>query len=106
MLNIFGRHATVATSPRRCARPAIVFIALLLLAGCAGAGAGGSFGSDPEVAGDEKGGRLVGGLKDGQTPAAMRSVTAHCAKYGKKSFVTQMESPAQGGLLTFVCLNR
>ena len=85
---------------------AVIIAISLLTTACAGTGTGGGLGSDSTIAGDEKGGKLVGGLKEGGTPAAMSSVTAHCAKYNKKAFVTQMESPAQGGALAFVCLDR
>ncbi|MGZ3410869.1 MAG: hypothetical protein ACXWKC_17120 [Xanthobacteraceae bacterium] len=87
----------------------LTFVALSgLLAACASGGAGGGLaGGDPNVVGDEKGGRITGGVGEGGTTAAsMRAVTAHCAKFGKKAFVTQMESPAQGGLIAFVCLDR
>jgi hypothetical protein len=57
------------------------------------------------IAGDEKGGKVVGGVKEGGTQQAMAAVTAHCAQYNKKAFITQMEAPAQGGLMAFVCLD-
>jgi predicted small secreted protein len=71
------------------------------LAACASAG---GIGSDVQIAGDEKGGKIVGGVREGGTRPAMTAVTAHCVKYNKKAFVTQMEAPAQGGALAFVCL--
>jgi hypothetical protein len=91
-----------AANPRRMATLVALAVLLPLIAGCAGmAGAG-----DYSVAGDEKGGKIVGGVGEGRTAGAMRAVNAHCAKYGKKPFITQMESPAQGGLMAFVCLDR
>ena len=74
-----------------------------LLSACA---SGGVTGTDPAAVGDDKGGKIAGGVGEGNTAAAMRSVTAHCAKYGKKAFITQMESPTRGGLMAFVCLER
>ena len=93
-----------SATPTRFVTLAILAVLLPLVAGCAGGG--GMGGGDVNVVGDEKGGKIAGGVGEGRTATTMRAVTAHCAKYGKKSFVTQMESPAQGGLVAFVCLDR
>jgi hypothetical protein len=94
--------APSSATGRLVRRLAIAALAPLLVA-CASTGIGSG---DPSVVGDEKGGKIAGGVSEGNTAAAMRSVTAHCAQYGKKAFITQMESPAQGGLMVFVCLQR
>jgi hypothetical protein len=95
---------------RRRISTLLTFMALSgFLAGCASAGGAGPglSAGDAAVVGDEKGGKIAGGVGEGgKTAASMSAVTAHCAKYGKKAFVTQMEAPAQGGLVAFVCLDR
>jgi hypothetical protein len=96
-------HDHIVAPGRRTTFAAIAALSVLV-AGCANSG--GALGTDPTIAGDEKGGKVVGGVKEGDTPAATRAVTAHCAQYGKKAFITQMEAPAQGGLMVFVCLDR
>lgn len=92
--------------PSRTIFLAVMMTLSLALGGCAG-GTAGMLGADSGVIGDERGGKIPGGVGEGgKTAASMRAVTAHCAQYGKKAFVTQMEAPAQGGLLAFVCLDR
>jgi hypothetical protein len=74
------------------------------LAGCASSG-GGLVGSGGlEVSGDENGGKIPKAVSPDTTKSAMQLVTAHCAKYGKKAFITRMDSPDQGGLMAFQCL--
>ena len=87
----------------RTLKLAALAILVCQLAACAGAG---GLGSDVQIAGDEKGGKVVGGVREGGTRPAMAAVTAHCVKYNRKAFITQMEAPAQGGALAFVCLDR
>ncbi len=82
----------------------LALVALLpLIAACETTGAS-AIGGGATIAGDEKGGKVVGGVKEGGTQLAMAAVTAHCAQYNKKAFLTQMEAPAQGGLMAFSCL--
>lgn len=83
---------------------AIVAVAAACLAGCAGPGGGaGAVSSGLSVTGNEKGGKIPGGVGGGNTTAAMSLVTAHCAQYGKKAFITRMELPTDGGLMAFEC---
>ena len=85
--------------------PILVLAALLpVMAACGTTGASVIGGGGATIAGDEKGGKVVGGVKEGGTQQAMAAVTAHCTQYNKKAFITQMEAPVQGGLLAFVCL--
>ena len=72
-----------------------VYVAALtsaLLSGCAGAGIG-LGGSSPEVVGDENGGKIPNTLDtpDKQT-AAYRSVTTYCEKFGKRGYITKMDT--------------
>lgn len=93
---------------KRAAQTRRAMLALLaltpLLAACETTGTSTLGGSSVSIAGDEKGGKVVGGVKEGGTQQAMAAVTAHCAKYNKRAFITQMEAPATGGLMVFVCL--
>ena len=77
---------------------------LPLIAACETTGTSALGSSGVSITGDEKGGKVAGGVKEGGTQQAMSAVTAHCAQYNKKAFITQMEAPAQGGLMAFVCL--
>jgi hypothetical protein len=102
----------ISSTDARCtthARPRLVIFALAalmpLLAACETTGTSAIGGSGVSIAGDEKGGKVVGGVKEGGTQQAMTAVTAHCAQYNKKAFITQMEAPATGGLMAFVCLD-
>ena len=84
----------------------LALLALLpLIAACETTGTSAPASGGGMIAGDEKGGKVVGGVKEGGTQQAMAAVTAHCAQYNKKAFITQMEAPAQGGLMAFVCLD-
>ncbi len=73
------------------------------LGGCAGV-AGSTSGLT--VIGDADGGKIPGAVSPDTTKAAMQMVTAHCAQYGKKAFITRMDSPADGGLMAFQCLDQ
>jgi hypothetical protein len=102
------RRAPLYARPKASTLLALSVLASAL-AGCASAGgvSPGLGGGDVSVVGDEKGGKIANGVGEGgRTAASMQAVTAHCAKYGKKAFVTQMEAPTQGGLVAFVCLDR
>ena len=80
-------------------------VALLVLLGFVTAGCAGrtdvASGQGPTVIGDQRGGKIPRGVDD--TPAAMNAAVAHCARFGKKAQLTQMEAPSQGGLMAFEC---
>jgi hypothetical protein len=98
------RHDLIRRS-RATIVPLLILAALLpLVAACETTGTSALGGSGVSITGDEKGGKVTGGVKEGSTQQAMAAVTAHCAQYNKKAFITQMEAPAQGGLMAFVCL--
>src|SRR5262245_25599264 len=80
----------------------VIALASALLSGCAGTDV--RLGGGPEVVGDDKGGKIPNTLDtpEKQT-AAYRSVTAHCAKFGKKGYITKMDYDS--GLVTFDCLS-
>jgi hypothetical protein len=82
---------------------ALVVMGLPFLAGCAGSVSSDGPGS-PNVTGDEKGGKIAGGVSGGTSAPAMGLVTAHCQRFGKKGFITQMDYDA--GTLTFQCLQQ
>ena len=82
-----------------------VLAALPLLTGCASSG--GSFEGQAglSVIGDEKGGTIPSSVGVGGTQSsAYQMVTAHCAKFGKKGFITKMDF--ESGLMTFVCITQ
>jgi hypothetical protein len=55
------------------------------------------------VIGDENGGSIPHSLGSHVTQsAAYQLITTHCSKFGKKSFITQMDF--EGGTMTFVCI--
>jgi hypothetical protein len=55
------------------------------------------------VIGDENGGSIPQSLGSRATQStAYQLITAHCSKFGKKSFITQMDF--EGGTITFVCI--
>ena len=68
-----------------------------LAAGCAGQGGTGGL----SAAGDERGGKVP--YSAGNMQAAMSAVRAHCAQFGKKSFITQMNPSGEGGVMAFEC---
>lgn len=84
-----------------------VFLVLIAIAspaitGCASSGGGGDGPSGLSVTGDESGGtipRSVGGANTQNS--AFEMVTAHCAKYDKKGFITRMDF--ESGTMTFEC---
>jgi len=73
----------------------LVAVGLPFVAGCAGssgAGSGGDGASGVGMTGDENGGTIprgVGGATAQSSAYAL--VTAHCAKFGKKGFITRMD---------------
>jgi hypothetical protein len=77
----------------------VVTAALLaLLAGCAGQR---EIGSDINVIGDQSGGKIPGGVSRAQ--AASNAARAHCAKFNKKTYITQWVVPSEGDLVAFEC---
>ena len=87
----------------------IVFVSLVLalplLTGCASSG--GSFEGQTGLSliGDEKGGTIPSSVGvAGTQSSAYQMVTAHCAKFDKKGFITKMDF--ESGLMTFVCITQ
>jgi hypothetical protein len=78
-------------------RIVMIATAAALLAGCAGQGGTGGL----SAAGDERGGKVP--YTSGNMQAAMAAVRAHCAQYGRKSFITQMNPAGEGGMMAFEC---
>jgi hypothetical protein len=76
------------------------------LAGCGTSGGGEGASGGLSVTGDEKGGKIAGGVGGTHTSAAMQLVTAHCAKYGRKGVITRMDLPAEGGMMAFQCFEQ
>ena len=91
----------------RLAAIILVAVGLPLVAGCAGSdGLGGGDGVDGAsgvgMTGDENGGTIprgVGGATAQSSAYAL--VTAHCAKFGKKGFITRMDF--ETGTMIFEC---
>jgi hypothetical protein len=88
---------------------AIVLVAagLPFVAGCAGSGGAGDGGGGVGaggvgMTGDENGGTIPRGV-GGATPqsSAYALVNAHCAKFGKKGFITRMDF--ETGTMIFEC---
>jgi hypothetical protein len=80
----------------------VVLVACLppIVAGCSTSGGALATADGLTVAGDKNGGKIQNGVGAKQS-AAMTLVTEHCAQFGRKGFVTQMDF--QGGTLTFEC---
>jgi hypothetical protein len=66
---------------------------MALLTGCAA--------DTSTVSGNELGGKLP--YAEGQVPAAMRTLEAYCAKYGKRGRIIRMTPAQQGGEIGFEC---
>ena len=79
-----------------------VLVALPLVTGCASSG--GSFEGQTglNVTGDERGGTIPSSVGTASQSSAFQMVTAHCAKFGKKGFITKMDF--ESGLMTFQCI--
>ena len=78
----------------------------LPLTGCASSRGNDGGPSDLSIIGDEKGGtipRSIGGAANTQS-SAYEMVTAHCAKFGKKGFITRMDF--ESGTMAFSCILR
>jgi hypothetical protein len=81
---------------------ALFAIGLPAIMNCAGPRAGVG---QLRIIGDENGGSIPQSLGNAATQsAAYRMITAHCAEFGRKSFITQMDF--EGGTLTFVCISQ
>jgi hypothetical protein len=101
-----GSMIGMASIMIRMASITLVAAGLPLLAGCAGSADGGVGGGDGAslagMTGDANGGKIpsgVGGATAQSSAYAM--VTAHCAKYGKKGFITRMDF--ETGTMIFEC---
>jgi hypothetical protein len=81
----------------------LIVMGLRVLTGCASSGDSGYGPSGLSIVGDENGGtipRSVGAAAT-QSPA-YEMINAHCAKFGKKGFITRMDF--EGGTMTFQCV--
>jgi signal peptidase I len=77
-------------------RIAVMTALLPLLAGCAG-----QIGSDVNVIGDQSGGKIPNGVSHAQ--AASNAARVHCAKFNKKTYITQWVVPTEGDIIVFEC---
>jgi hypothetical protein len=80
-------------------RIAAILALVALLSGCAGSS--GPVGAAQDVVGNERGGKIS--YHEGGMQAAMSAATGHCAKFGKKAQVTQMNPSSDGFQLGFEC---
>jgi hypothetical protein len=89
----------------RMASIILVAMALPFVAGCAGSAGSGGGGDGPSavgMTGDENGGKIPRGVGGATAQSsAYEMVTAHCAKFGKKGFITRMDF--ETGTMTFEC---
>jgi hypothetical protein len=79
-----------------------VLVALPLVTGCADSGASFEGQTGLSVIGDERGGTIPNSVGTAGQSSAFQMVTAHCAKFGKKGFITKMDF--ESGLMTFQCI--
>ncbi len=79
-----------------------VLVALPLVTGCASSGGSFEGQSGLNVIGDERGGTIPNSVGTAGQSSAFQMVTAHCAKFGKKGFITKMDF--ESGLMTFQCI--
>jgi hypothetical protein len=79
-----------------------VLVALPLVTGCASSGGSFEGPAGVSVVGDERGGTIPGSVGTASQSSAFQMVTAHCAKFGKKGFITKMDF--ESGLMTFQCI--
>jgi len=92
---------TEAAARAACRRPAniAVVLAVLALAGCAGAG---ETGSPANVTGNQQGGKVP--YAEGGVQSAMEAAKTHCSQFGKKAQIVQMTpAPEGGGTVGFQC---
>jgi hypothetical protein len=89
----------------RMASVILLALGLPFVAGCAGSGGGGSGGDGSSaggMTGDENGGKIPRGVGGATAQSsAYEMVSAHCAKFGKKGFITRMDY--ETGTMTFEC---
>ena len=99
-MNTLGKIKTFsrrAAKGRPLRNSAVLAVAAVALAGCAGSGA-----TPPGVTGNEQGGKVP--YAEGGMPAAMDTAKAHCGRFNKKAQITQMSPAAEaGGVLGFQC---
>ena len=80
-----------------------VLVVLSLVTGCASSGGSLEGQTGLSVIGDERGGTIPNSVgAAGTQSSAFQMVTAHCAKFGKKGFITKMDF--ESGLMTFQCI--
>jgi hypothetical protein len=79
-----------------------VLTALPLVTGCASSGGSLEGSTGLSLIGDERGGTIPNSVGTAAQSSAFQMVTAHCAKFGKKGFITKMDF--ESGLMTFQCI--
>ena len=79
-------------------RIAAIAALVALMAGCAGPSL---TGTGLNMTANELGGKIPNGVSN--MPASGNAARAHCAQFGKKAQITQMDAPSQGGMLAFEC---
>ena len=86
-------------------RIVFVLLALPFVTGCASSGGSFEGQSGLSIIGDEKGGTIPNSVGVASTQSsAYQMVMAHCAKFGKKGFITKMDF--ESGLMTFQCVTQ
>ena len=88
---------------------AVLLIVSAELGGCAGGQqtapsgpvAAAAAGGGGDVSGNERGGRIANALAN--TNTAYASATAHCQRYGKRSYITKWDPPNDRGAIIFEC---
>ena len=89
----------------RIACAVLVVMGLPLVTGCASSRGSDGGPSGISITGDEKGGTIPRSVGVAATQSsAYEMVTAHCAKFGKKGFITRMDF--ESGTMTFACVLR
>ena len=80
----------------------LVVVGLPCVAGCASSGGSGDGPASLSLTGDERGGKIPHSVGEGSSQSsAYEMITAHCAKFGKKGFITRMDF--DGGTMSFEC---
>ena len=79
-----------------------VLTTLPLVTGCASSGGSLEGSTGLSLIGDERGGTIPNSVGTAAQSSAFQMVTAHCAKFGKKGFITKMDF--ESGLMTFQCI--
>jgi hypothetical protein len=79
----------------------VIALGLALIANCVGP----AVVNQLAVLGDENGGSIAHSLgSPGTQSAAYKMINEHCSKFGRRSFITQMDF--EGGTMTFVCIRQ